>query len=388
MKLNSILTVCVVLTLAPMLKASPRQSFPQAEIFRIAPEAPAPMPFLAAAGDEKDPGYKLYKAGYKLILDEKWDEARKQFAEVVDKHPKSAYLDACKYWTAFALKHTDRKRAIDAYTKFVKDFPHSEYYDDAVADLGQLNDVLIIDSSVRSAPSVVHIGRGEHGFETPNGWVVGSGRSFLGPHFDRGMIRLSRSLRRMSHGLGRITPVPVPIIEGERSQDELDPQTKLKLDALYALGDSPEDSSSFKAVKDIAVDRRQPQELRTAAMDVLADFKRFDLLPIYLEIAKGDTSEEMQTTAIDYIGEISTNKAKAVETLAELYASVPASRRDQRSALLASIAEIGNDAAIDFLTKIARSDASYDVRSEAVYYLGSIGGKKARAALYEILQGK
>ena len=53
-----------------------------------------------------------------------------------------------------------------------------------------------------------------------------------------------------------------------------------------------------------------------------------------------------------------------------------------------SIADIGNEQAIDFLGKVARTSDDYDLRREAVYYLGSIGGEKARAVLYEILKEK
>jgi HEAT repeat protein len=43
---------------------------------------------------------------------------------------------------------------------------------------------------------------------------------------------------------------------------------------------------------------------------------------------------------------------------------------------------------VDFLTTIALRHDDYELRRDAVYYLGNIGGEKARAALYEILRGK
>ncbi len=390
MKSFRLLVVPVILFLAsPVLLAVPRSPSCQ-DGWGVWSPARSPRPeVLASAGDEKDPGYKFYKAGYKYILDEKWDEARKQFSEVITKHPKSSYLDACRYWTAFALKHTDRKKAIDAYKKFVADYPHSDYYDDAVADLSQLDNIYVIDTAAGKSGTVVRVGRGEHGYDTPRGMVVGTGPSGLGVGFDRSMRKMSRSLTRMSHRFRMVGVPALPAMPfGEDRKEELDPQTKLKMEALYALAESPEDSSAFGAVKDIVVDRHQPMELRSAALDVLSEFNRFDLLPVYLEIAKTDTSEELQTTAIDCIGDISMNKNKAVETLSDLYRGLPTSRMEQRSAVLASIAEIGNDKAIDFLARVARTDENYDVRSDAVYYLGSIGGEKARAALYDILRGK
>ena len=41
-----------------------------------------------ALGSKDDPGYKLYKAGYNLILNEKWQEARTKLAEVAKRFEK------------------------------------------------------------------------------------------------------------------------------------------------------------------------------------------------------------------------------------------------------------------------------------------------------------
>ena len=49
---------------------------------------------------------------------------------------------------------------------------------------------------------------------------------------------------------------------------------------------------------------------------------------------------------------------------------------------------MGNDKAVDFLKNVAMSDEDFDLRRDAVYYLGNIGGEKARSALYEILKSK
>jgi HEAT repeat protein len=56
--------------------------------------------------------------------------------------------------------------------------------------------------------------------------------------------------------------------------------------------------------------------------------------------------------------------------------------------LFYSIAEVGNDKAVDFLTNVALTHENYDLRTNAVYYLGSIGSEKARASLYRILKGQ
>ncbi|HET6273896.1 MAG TPA: HEAT repeat domain-containing protein, partial [Bacteroidota bacterium] len=75
-------------------------------------------------------------------------------------------------------------------------------------------------------------------------------------------------------------------------------------------------------------------------------------------------------------------------TLVDLFYTLPKSRKEQTQTIFYAVAEVGNDRAVDFLTKVALSHDDYDLRSDAVYYLGSIGGEKARAALYQILRSK
>jgi HEAT repeat protein len=103
---------------------------------------------------------------------------------------------------------------------------------------------------------------------------------------------------------------------------------------------------------------------------------------------KKDTSEEIQIIAIENIGQSGQDKAKTVQTLEQLYTSLPANHGDQKASALYRIADVGNDQAVDFLSKVARTDSDYDLRSDAVYYLGNIGGDKARAVLYDILKGE
>lgn len=74
-------------------------------------------------------------------------------------------------------------------------------------------------------------------------------------------------------------------------------------------------------------------------------------------------------------------------TLYELL-TLPERRKYQRQIIFYNIAEIGNDKAIDFLANVARINKDYELRRDAIYYLGSIGSEKARSILYEILKSK
>jgi hypothetical protein len=207
------------------------------------------------------------------------------------------------------------------------------------------------------------------------------------------MMALQHNLRRMQRSMRSIRGhLPTPAISplppmSPFDEEKLDPQTRLKLEALYAVG-AKEDEKAYQTLKEVALDTRQPGPLREAAIFTLSDFKKFDVLSVYLEIARKDTSEDVQNSAIEYISLLGKDKNKSVETLAGLFAAVPKHREEQLGTILFAVADIGNDKAVDFLAKVARTHENYDLRRSAVYFLGNIGGEKARTALYEILRGK
>lgn len=374
--------------ISPWVTMTPDGTPPAASVQQ--PERPAQL--MDVPDDQDDPSAKMYKEGYSLIMDEEWDSARKKLEEMVAKYPKSKHGDEAKYWIAYSLKHTDKKKAKESYRQFLKDYPKSKYYDDAVADLNDLEANWVVYTAPSDSGKKVTVVGGKSGNALSLSWTPE--RNARQQY--RMTRQLQKSLRVMQPRPNLGVPIKVPKVIvmpysslGALAGDEdVDEETRLKMDVLYALGDTKEDSVSYQTLRDVAVDRKQPRQLRNAAMDALSGFKKFEVLPVFIEIAKTDTSEEIQAAAIDYIGQLSKNKNKSVDALTELFNSIPKHRHEQLETVLNSIAEIGNDKAIDFLAGIARSHENYDLRSQAVYYLGNIGGDKAREALYEVLKAK
>ncbi len=322
-----------------------------------------------------DPAYNTYREGYTLILDEQWNEARKKFTEVISKYSKSEYVDDARYWSAYALRHQDRKKATAAYEQFIEQYPKSSYYDDAISDLAQLESDVYVIAPGTSAGAVSIT-------KAPGGGYAYS----MAPHMrdvERQLKRQSRSMVRWRYPRGiSMTPLAMNVDE------DLDPETRLKMEALYALGEAKEDDKSFATLRDIAVDIKQPLPLREASLDVLVDFKKHDVLPVLMEIVLKDTNEQLQAYAIDFIGNETPDKNRSVGLLIDLFNSIPHQRREPVETIFYAIAEVGNDKAVDFLRTVALSHNNYGFRRDAIYYLGNIGGEKARGALYEVLKGK
>jgi hypothetical protein len=342
---------------------------------------PAPRATLAFADEQADqdgPDHTLYKKGYDLILDEKWDAARKQFAELSTKYPKSNYMDDASYWSAYALMHTDLKKALTSYKEFVSKYPKSTYYDDAQADMANIQAQLEMANAAKAEARTPRPQAGVIAPHAPNAPQIYT--------FDTKMRHMNRNIRLMNRRLS--TGLGYSWGGYGTEENKLDEKTRLKLDAIEALGENTDDEKAYTTLKDVALDTKQPLILRKQALNQLSEFKNHDVDAIYLDLAKRDTSEAIQIIAIENIGQSGQDKVKTVQTLEQLYTSLPANHADQRATALYRIADVGNDQAVDFLTKVAKTDADYDLRSDAVYYLGNIGGDKARTVLYDILKGE
>lgn len=364
------------------------------------PRAAVPRPLMEMPDPPEgkdDPALSMYKAGYELVLAEKWGEARKKLEEMVKKYPESEYADDAQYWSAYALMHTDRKKAEVEYKEFIKKYPKSNYRDDAIADLNQLTTTITI-----TAPE----GTTAHAWSTTEGEGGGNGYGYgysYGRDAERALrdaerklrnisgTRLARALRNMPLTAGApmaIAPMPaMPLMHGW-SDEKLDPETELKVEALYAIGSSKPDEKGFKTLKGVALDFSAARPLREAALDALSGFKNYDLVPIYTEIARRDTSAAMRELAIDFITTSVRDKNKSVGILIELYNASPNAPVEQRRSLFYFIADVGNDKAVDFLANVAKTEKDFALRKEAVAYLGNIGSDRARAALYDILGAK
>jgi hypothetical protein len=236
--------------------------------------------------DQDDPGYTAYKEGYRLILDEQWEAARKKLTEVLSRFKQSRYRDDAEYWSAYALKHLDRKKAIKAYEDFLRQHPRSRYLDDVVADLAELQ---------ARAPMVAG---------NPDSVIILEGHEMPGIAQVMGMdIRgLSLNIRRMervmrhellSERMGQVAPVPF-FVEEETEHQPLDRTTRLKINAIRALSQISDDPQSYSTLKEIALDTRQPQQVRSVALTSLANFKDADLLPVLVQVAENDTDAAIQ----------------------------------------------------------------------------------------------
>jgi hypothetical protein len=318
--------------------------------------------------DPQDQGYRVYREGYSLVLDERWLAAREKFAQLIHEFPKSNYVDDAQYWSAYSLMQIDRRKALEAYRSFVRDNQRSSYFSDALADMTQLE---------ASLKQYRHDASGQH--------PQNSGSASYEIHITPQIQRLERHLRFMADRLPQVSIAPSPP-SVEIDDRSIDNATRLRMQAIAALRETKEDERSFNTLRTIATDSKQPQVLRIVAMNSLAGYQQHDALPLYVEVARVDTNPTIQTSAIYLMRLAGKDKDRRVDALEQVFRTLPGNRPQLLSSALYAIAEVGNDRAVDFLARVAQTSSSYELRSDAIFYLGSIGNDKARITLFKILQ--
>jgi len=378
-------TACAIaLWFALALGALPVHVAAQTELLTAFAEAPPGIP----AADPDDPAFAVYREGYNLILEERWEDARKKFAELVRRHPRSAYLDEASYWTAFSWKQSDRRKAMEAYQRFVRDYPRSTYLDDAVADL----QLLEVEEELHRVRQQLRAP------EPPPEFRVRIPEEFrrLEEEFARQIQsheELARSRLQISReGDSLLARIPELHVRLHVTREKTDPETRLQLEVLQALSEGGDDPRTGQALREFVLDRKHPAPLRISALYILAESHVHDNQKVFLEVARGDTNEEIQRTAIELIARSGRGRRQSVEQLIELFRTfdgtslTPGSSTGRLGTTLYAIATIGDERATEFLADVARSHPNYAIRGDAVFYLGTIGSENARAALLRLLE--
>jgi len=305
--------------------------------------------------DQDDPSYTLYKAGYKLVLDEKWAEARKKFSEVLSKYPRSKYSAEALYWTAYSWKYSDKKKAIETYKSFMKQYPTSNYYDDASGDLGRLENP-VVPRPDRFAPPQ-------------------AGYAVTAPE-------LARAAATISEAASTYGVVHDAHIYPEGKAD--DPEVRMKVEAFQALIRSNKDEKTFELVRETLLDPKQPYRLRETALYALRQFEKKDLSDLYLQVMKSDTSKLLTQNIIYQLGFYAERgDEKIIDVLKQTALDSNQDRRLREASLQALCAAKRPDL-LNFYAEVARNDVDLHVRQSALYQIAQSGSANEDTA-YKLL---
>jgi HEAT repeat protein len=160
--------------------------------------------------------------------------------------------------------------------------------------------------------------------------------------------------------------------------------------ALYVLGKQRTESRAEveALMREIALRTSEDRDTRMAALCALADSKGDAPIDLYEDLALREKDEEVRQLAVHLLAKSMKDKAKAFSTLSGIYGKASDKERSLKEAALYGIADLGSAQAVSFLRNVAKTDPDHELRRQAIYFLGSIGGEEAKAALLEILRKK
>jgi HEAT repeat protein/TolA-binding protein len=316
------------------------------------------------AQTQQDAGYKTYKDGYGLILQEKWADARKKLEEVVSKYANSRYVDDAQYWIAYSWIQSNPKKAAKFYREFFKLYPSSNYFDDAVADLGRLEGKSAADSAIASRRQ-----NQERSFryQIPATTIAPAG---VAPY----VVAIPP--------VGSTTPSP-SIYSPRASSRERNPELELKKNAIEALRRNP-DERSLKMLQDIATDASQHRELRQSALYSLTGYESAKVLETYLTIAKNDPDIQIRQEALFNVGRVKDIGEEHSFEILKQFALDSSQPKELRETAMNSLRNKKGDVLGVYL-QIARKDKETNIQQTALYYLGQLG-KGSDEKVYQVLK--
>jgi HEAT repeat protein len=299
-----------------------------------------------------DPAQSVYKSGYAAILAKKWDDARKSFRGLLQKYPKSKYADAATYWIAYSYLQTDTKDAVKYYQQFLETYPHSQYFNDAVADLEKIGF-----SKADGAPSPL---------EPPGQYEAAAARDEQRVQFERQLEKLEQQRVQLEMTGGRLMQL------GRRSEKSQDPEIQSKVEAIIALSHRGDDAQAYETLKEITLDSTAHMEMRTAALESLLRFKDRDNAEVFLTVAsRGNT--ELRQEAIVALGRLASKGDTKGSAVLKKLAEAPGEPRAIRTASLVALSEMENTGLMTILEGIVKNDADRDLRQEALFFIARAG---------------
>jgi HEAT repeat protein len=306
----------------------------------------------------KDPGYQSYREGYRLILEEQWAEARKKLSEVLQKTARSGYADDASFWIAYSWKYSDRAKAVAAYKKFMREYPESNYVDDALAELERL------------------------GERTPQ----------LAPH-DPGMptgslekiVQLQQRIAEEQARVARFAAPPAVAVP-MKPPKAVEATIRLKIETLQALSRLPHDEQSFRTLKEIALDPGQATELRQAGLEGLVATQRQEGVEVFTRVLQSTSDVRLRMTALHGLRSTGTKGDPALYALVKTIALDKNEPFELRDATLHLLAEERRPDFPEIAGTIARSEQERRLRQSAIYYIARVQEARAQKVAAEMLR--
>ena len=306
----------------------------------------------------RDPGYQSYREGYRLILEERWTEARKRLSEVLNKSPRSGYADDASFWIAYSWKYSDRAKAVAAYKKFMREYPESNYIDDAVAELERLGE-----RTPQLAP---------HAPAMP----VGSLEK---------IVQLQQRIAEEQARMARFAAPPTVAVP-MKPPEAVEKRIQVKIETLHALSRLPHDEQAFRTLKEIALDPGEAVELRRAGLEGLVATHRQEGVVVFAQVLQSKSDLRLRMTALHGLRSVGTKGDPASYAMVKTIALDKNEPVELRDATLHLLAEERRPDFPEIAGTIARSEQERRLRQSAIYYVARVQEAEAQKVAAETLR--
>jgi len=362
----------------------------------------------------------LYKEGYSLILQEKWGEAEKAFAEFSKRHPDSSWVDDAAFWTCFARDKGKLApaEAFECYGDFLKKWPASEWADDARRHLVMLSKQLARGGKpeyLTRAESLIEDAQ-EH--ESPEDEILAMlsslgelgderSRKAVMQYFDKTKDDSMRAEIVMLFNEMHDPAITAKLIDILQK----DPSMEVRANAAEALADR-DDKQAREALVAAARSAGVPAELRIEILKHLAGKPFSGMVPLLEELIGAEKNVEVTREVMEILAEL--EDEGATKALFKIYsdsnqpqikeaviAALGDSENSEGLAFLTKIATGGNqelagmaisaienfdrDKALPALTHISSADIDWRTRAAAIYVLGDLETPESVPLLQELL---
>lgn len=311
-----------------------------------------------------DPALALYKSGYSAVLAKKWDESRKAFQQLLKRYPKTKYADAASYWLAYAYARQEPQKGAEYYRQFLKAFPDSPYFPDAVADLERLG------YAGNDLPPAAPL--------PPKAYDEAAAQYDQQEKLKREQERMQRQLDRMAREAEKMEQQRIELLRSEdeeslqpsaRSERRKDPEFEIQVAAIQALSRKSEDPQAFETLKGIALDTAADWGLRAAAVQGLRRFKDRDLTSLFQSLVSDRRTEFRRQVILSMASSESKNDATTQSMLVK-FVEDAGEQRDIRMASLVALSDMKYPGLATVLEKIIMGDPDLRVRQEALMIAG------------------
>lgn len=323
-----------------------------------------------------DSAMLMFTRGRDLIQAREYGEAVAQFTRFINENPRHKDVDAAIYWLAYSLTRTEKFAEADRQlARLLQDFPASNWTDDArslrVQIAGQVRDTQTINAELDKDNNEIKRIALQSLFQADPERAATIVADILKPDSkaDRRLKETAIMLLGQQGG-AKYTDTLIAMARNETD-------TKLRRTAIFWLGQSG-DPRTFGLLQELT--KSDDAEIGKAALFALSQRNDEQAKQAIREIARGAQSTKLRREAIFWLAQ--RGDESVVDELIQLYGSEQ--DMEVKKHILFALTQSNSPRAAAKLEEIARSGGDAELRKQAIFWLGQRGDEQTLQKLIQM----